>query len=538
MEWMSGVDNSKKPTVNYLVELNQRLQKDIRYLVRMETGVQTCEETLEKRSGSCRDSAWLLVQILRHLGLAARFVSGYLVQLTADVKALDGPAGPDHDFTDLHAWAEVYLPGAGWVGIDPTSGLFAAEGHIPLACTPDPASAAPVTGETSMCEVSFNFSNEVERIHEDPRVTKPYSDTQWQTVLSLGEKVEKELVAGDVRLTMGGEPTFVSIDDMEGDEWNNAALGKDKRKFAGELLLRLRDKFSKGGFLHYGQGKWYPGEPLPRWALSLFWRKDGHPVWNDHKWLADENHDYGHGIDETEKFIRTLTDSLGIDKSRIVSGFENTVHYLLKEESLPENLDPLDNKLSDPLERKRLTKIFRQGLQTVIGYALPIKWKEQSKDNGIWVSSPWPFKSKYMYLLPGDSAMGLRLPLESLPWEMPDSDDIDLEKDPFDDRDELPKSPKRYKKHKKSSLNKKIEIVHTALCVESRKGQIYVFMPPLSSIEPYLELLSMIEATAKKLKLPVIIEGYEPAWDPRLTKLQITPDPGVIEVNIHPAHNW
>ena len=311
--WLEKVDRSPTTTVDFLVNLNQMVHEAVNYSVRMEPGVQTCEETLQRAVGSCRDSGWLLVQILRHLGLAARFVSGYLIQLTADEKSLDGPSGPDADFTDLHAWAEVYIPGAGWVGLDPTSGLFAGEGHIPLACTPHYSSAAPVTGAMDKCEVTFAFENSVKRIHEDPRVTKPYSDEQWARIDALGEQVDANLASGDVRLTMGGEPTFVSIDDMEGAEWNTKADGPHKRALANKLVRRLRESFSSGGLLHFGQGKWYPGEQLPRWAYGCFWRKDGIPVWKNPELLANiaENYEITH--EHAERFAGELARRLGVD---------------------------------------------------------------------------------------------------------------------------------------------------------------------------------------------------------------------------------
>ncbi|EML1596750.1 transglutaminase family protein [Burkholderia cenocepacia] len=581
--YLDGVDRTPAGTTNFLVALNQQLQRDIGYLVRMEPGVQTPAQTLELASGSCRDSAWLLVQLCRHLGIAARFVSGYLIQLTPDVKSLDGPSGTSVDFTDLHAWCEVYLPGAGWIGFDPTSGLLAGEGHIPLACTPQPTSAAPVEGLIDECEVSFEHEMSVTRVYESPRVTKPYTESQWDAVLALGTQVDGALAAGDVRLTQGGEPTFVSIDDRDGAEWNTDALGPTKRGYATELVQRLRAEYGEGGFLHFGQGKWYPGEQLPRWALSIFWRADGQPVWRDPSLFADEREPSAYTTGDAKRFIDALAARLNLTGEFIQPGYEDVWYYLWRERRLPVNVDPFDARLDDELERARLRKVFEQQLDSVVGYVLPVKRTDDTPglDGPRWQTGPWFFRDERMYLVPGDSPMGYRLPLDSLPWAARADHPYLVERDPFAPRDALPDAAAmraryagpadapRYLAgvHREASAQTVMQwrddgtatrgrpdfvdphrrperfesaawITRTALCVEVRNGILYLFMPPLAALEDYLELLGAIELTAQALGVKLVLEGYPPPRDARLKLLQVTPDPGVIEVNIHPAASF
>jgi uncharacterized protein (DUF2126 family) len=677
-KYIASVDMKPRRTIDFLVDVNQKLQSAIQYAIRMEPGVQTPEETLTLACGSCRDTGWLMVQLFRHLGLAARFVSGYLIQLKADVKSLDGPSGAETDFTDLHAWCEVFLPGAGWVGLDPTSGLMAGEGHIPLACTPEPSSAAPVEGGVDECEVEFSHHMGVQRIYESPRVTKPYTEEQWAQVLKLGEQVDRELVAGDVRLTMGGEPTFVATQDRDAAEWNIDALGPTKRGYATELVQKLRAEYGQGGFLHFGQGKWYPGEQLPRWALSIFWRKDGQPVWQNPALFADERHIGQAGSytsADADRFTRTLAAKLGLSPRHITPGYEDTWYYLWRERRLPVNVDPLDAKLDEPMERERLRRVFMQGLDAVVGYVLPLKAREEAAAASAprWTTGPWFFRDERMYLMPGDSPMGYRLPLDSVPWVSKTDYPYLMETDPFAPRDVLPATSDmaaRYSADVSAKVSADLSasvpggrmaaapvaspapsmpaapaarvhnsatvlaqymarltraaaptvaariaqympltasqpqaavtatvapaaaptlaqmiaadpaerlpalnesaawLTRTALCVEVRdpgrangpkagdkakadpdkvkeklKGQgetgaLYIFMPPLERLEDYLDLLTAVEATAQALGVQIVLEGYPPPRDPRLKMLQVTPDPGVIEVNIHPAYNW
>ncbi|MFG1294964.1 transglutaminase family protein [Xanthobacter variabilis] len=570
--FLASVPRDKRRIVDFLVEINQRLQQEIGYVIRMEPGVQTPDQTLSRKLGSCRDTGWLLVQLLRHLGLAARFVSGYLIQLKPDVKSLDGPSGTDVDFTDLHAWCEVYVPGAGWIGLDPTSGLLCGEGHIPLAATPHYRSAAPITGYLmEKAEAEFGFDMSVTRVAEAPRVTYPFSDETWASLDALGQKVDADLAAGDVRLTMGGEPTFVSIDDYQAAEWNTEALGPQKRVRADDLIRRLRRRFSAEGVLHYGQGKWYPGETLPRWSFDLFWRKDGQPMWRREDLIADETRDYGVGPADADRFAKLLAEKLKVGSQFVQSAFEDNIYYMWKEQCLPENLAPGDERLADEVERRMLARTFNQGLANPTGSVLPLRrvWTPQG---AAWASEAWTFRREFLFLIPGESPMGYRLPLDSLFYLAPTRYPHTAPMDPFEPRGPLPDAEElsaRYRGtgadgrerysvaprteaygvgERAQALVQEYLLKHdqqvgttdtrTALCVEPRGGRLCIFLPPVDTLEDYVDLIAAVEQAAIELNMPVHLEGYPPPFDYRLNLIRLSPDPGVLEVNIHPSSTW
>ncbi len=545
-KFLEGVSREPRRTIDFLVEINQRLADSIKYLIRLEPGVQLPETTLRLGSGSCRDSANLMVHLMRHLGLAARFVSGYLIQLVPDVKPLEGPAGPAQDFTDLHAWCEVYLPGAGWIGLDPTSGLFAGEGHIPLACTPEPGAAAPVSGAVDECQTEFAHHMSVQRIWEAPRVTKPYSDDQWHAIVASGHEIDARLTADDVRLTMGGEPTFVASDDPDGEEWNTAALGPKKRLYAAELFHRMKRHYAPQGLAHFGQGKWYPGEQLPRWSLNCFWRKDGEPLWLNPELIADERHAGKVTAPIAKLFLEQVARQLAFDVKYVFPGYEDAFYYLWRERRLPDNVDPFDSRLKDPMERQRLARIFEQGLDKPVGYVLPVA---RTADGTRWQTGPWFLRSERCYLVPGDSPMGLRLPLDSQPWTASGDYPFVHAPDPTREFPSLPAHAEIRRQFRESAPPLIVDqrpqpkesaaaLTRTSMCAEPRNGVLYLFMPPVRELEDYLELVAAVEAASETLGQPIIVEGYEPPRDPRLHSFRVTPDPGVIEVNVQPSTSW
>ncbi|MDT8344915.1 MAG: transglutaminase family protein [Thermohalobaculum sp.] len=590
---LASIPRTRQQTVDFLVDVNQRVQQAVGYTIRMEPGVQTPEETLVKGTGSCRDSGWLMVHLMRRMGLAARFVSGYLIQLTPDVKAIDGPSGPAADFTDLHAWCEVYAPGAGWIGLDPTSGLFAGEGHIPLAATPSPKSAAPIAGMLEPCEVAFDHQMEVRRVREEPRVTFPFTDEHWGRIDAAGQAVDAMLAAGDVRLTMGGEPTFVSAHDRDADEWNTGAVGPTKRDHADRLIRRLRTAFAPGGVLHYGQGKWYPGEQLPRWAFGLYWRRDGVALWRDPDLIAPER-TQGATVADATRLAGALAEALDLPPETAEPAWEDPITYVLQEHRLPVNLDPANNRLDDPLERRQMAQAFERGLGKPACMVIPCQLAMSQAAAGgrrrqyRWVTEKWKTRRGRLYLAPGDSSAGYRLPLTSLPFLSVGDYPFLFQRDPFAARPDLPvTSILRQERGEAAAPDAgpdaafgaapaerpgegarywdqpgpagafvpegapgapagpydpsraiHTEHVRTAVTIEPRDGKLCVFLPPVPNAEAYIDLIAAVEEAAAAIGQPVHLDGYAPPWDPRLNVIKATPDPGVIEVNVQPAASW
>jgi uncharacterized protein (DUF2126 family) len=510
---VGSLSREKRPTVDFLVDLNRRVKEQVGYRVRLEHGVQTPDQTLETGTGSCRDSAWLLAQVLRHAGIAARFVSGYLIQLAPDEQSADEPNALRADSSDLHAWAEAFLPGAGWIGLDPTSGLLAGEGHIPLACTPTAELAAPITGTAEAANVDFEYSMSVRRLNEAPRSSKPFTEQAWARVEQLAHTIDADLAAQDVRLTMGGEPTFVGIDEAESPQWNIDALGPLKRKRGLTMIRNLRDQMAPGGLMHFGQGKWYPGEVLPRWALGCYWRADGVPAWENPSLIANEDENYGFKGADALQFMKALTRRIQVSASNILPVYNDEA-----------------------------------GTAEPAGYVLPIR-RRQHAARSFWSSQLWFPRPNRLVLSQGDSPIGYRLPISSIPWVTPDEIQCEYEEGSGGDREKLPSRSRRLDLFEVNPEEDPLpalatpvefpkETIRPALCVEAREGRLHVFLPYAARLADYLDLVAAVEDTCSYVKKPVWVEGYTPPLDRRLRSVSITPDPGVLEINLPPASSW
>ena len=522
--FLQGLSIADQNMLSFLVDLNQKVRDRVAYTTRMEYGVQTCDQTLGG-SGSCRDSAWLLVQILRNLGLAARFVSGYLIQLAEDDPTVAGPSeiGASEikeDSADLHAWVEVYLPGAGWIGLDPTSGLLAAEGHIPLSCTPTALEAAPIGGTVEPAGVEFTYTMTVRRLNEAPRLSKPYSDEEWDRVREVAHSIDRDLIAQDIRMTMGGEPTYVAIDDPESMEWNLDALGPAKRSRGLALIRCLRERTAPGALLHFGQGKWYPGEPLPRWAFHCISRLDGVPVWENGDLIAGEEQSLNLGLEDrgleySLAFVKALANRLQVTSANVLAAF-------------------------DPVEDGALAE------SEPVGYVLPLR-RRQFEGRLAWSSQLWFPKPERLVLSFGDSPIGYRIPVEAMPFVAPD--ELVYERD----ENELVKIPAAPERRPdlfgveaapdplpplSGSAESAAVLIRPSLCVQVREGKLCVFLPFVPVIADYLALVAALEDTCAYLNQPIWIEGYTPPADLRIRSFSLTPDPGVLEVNLPPTSDW
>ncbi|MEX1365955.1 MAG: transglutaminase family protein [Nannocystaceae bacterium] len=528
-------------TVEALVEINRQINESIDYVIREEAGVWTPEQTLVNGRGSCRDSAMLQVALLRRRGIAARFVSGYLVQVTDEGMLPDLPKGLDHDVVDLHAWAEAYLPGAGWVGLDATSGLLASEGHIPLASAATPQLASPLHGGTDVAADEVRFEMSVARLGHEPRPTAPYTDEVWEGLREAGRRADAQLAELGLVLTMGGEPTFNAREDVDAPEWNGEALGPSKWRAGQKLGLELRERMFPGGVLMQRMGKHYPGESMPRWALDVIGRADGERLWGpDAAPDAAPDSDSEATVDRetAQRFAQTLATRLELSEG-LQPAYEDPWHFIMQEGRLPPDEDPLGFDLEDGEERARLTRVLGQGLRTPTAWVLPLH-----RDDGRWRTQAWSFRRGHLFLLPGDSPAGLRLPLGSLQGVPISVVPLEESYEPEDPRvapDEAPAEQLAIERSAEASPATP-KTIHTSLCVEYREqvdgpAGLFVFLPPVQTEADFLALLHLVDDVRRTMGVPVVLEGYPPPSGPQLRRITVTPDPGVLEVNIPPSDN-
>lgn len=519
-DFVGSLPHEDRETVAHLVDLTRRIHGEFGYLRREEAHTQDPEETLRAGIGACRDLAWLMTETLRAKGLAARYVSGYSI----------APDEARHDEAELHAWCEVYLPGAGWIGLDPTAGVLASGGHVPLAATAHYAEAAPIEGTAEQQARAASFSVLVSGLRDESALEM--APEAWASLNALGERIDADLAAQQVRLTMGGEPTFVAMDDPDTAEWRLAALGPTKEAYADALLRKLRARFAPHGLMLHGRGKHYPGEAAPRWAYSLFWRADGLPIWRDAARIAEPDAEDARAED-AERLAKAIARALGVSEAYVLPAFEAPESWLQREAELPHNVLPGDPRLADSDFRASVIRKLALGLEKPCGFVLPLRRARDDAEPAPWRSEKWALRRGALVLPSWEGPLGARLPLASLPLLEPEDYPYLSGVDPSERRDAL---PERIAATKVSGEAE--QPARTALTVELRDGKLCVFLPPVARLEHSLELLGAVEAAAGEIDVAVRLEGFSPPHDPRLRMLTIAPDPGVIEVNVHPAATW
>lgn len=512
-------------TLDVLIAINAAVNERLAYVIRDEPGVWTPEESVVNGRGSCRDKAVLLVALMRARGIAARFVSGYLVQLTDEGMIPDQPRGVDRDVVDLHAWAEAYVPGAGWIGFDGTSGLLCGEGHIPLAATATPAHASPLDGTSDVAAASVEFATTIARLGHEARPTAPYADDVWQALVRGGERADAALAAAGLEVWIGGEPTFTAREHQAREEWQGGALGPDKWQRGRQLADELRDRLAPGGMVLHRTGKHYPGESLPRWALDVIARRDGV------LWPAREVAEAG-TIDDARRFGEALCGALGI-AAELHPAYEDPWEVLRAEAQLPVDVDPRTAGLDDPEERRRLANLLSRGVGSVVGWVVPV-----ARSGAGWRTERWQLRRGHLFLVPGDSPVGLRLPLGSITGA-----EAPLWAEALDLPDPRREPAQAAQAHELSEIrtaraapaSEPLPGIRTALALEPRDGLLWLFVPPLATFAEFVTLVAAVDAARERTGLAVHLEGYAPPPAADRIRFAVTPDPGVLEVNLPPV---
>ena len=589
-DYLGALDADSAYIIEKLGKLTGNVHRSLAIVGSAQPGAVDLEDVVKRGTASPWEAAWLMAVSLRHLGVAARFTAGYRVVLASEAvpihawtaDAEDSETSLWLDSASLHAWCEVFLPGAGWIGLDPSAGLFTHEGYIPLTATPDPLRALPWVAEVAEpgkpAEVpppDESFESIAVRRLIAAAEPSPYSDAQWGDISALGQSVDARLATAGISLAMGQTLNLTSP-YSDSIEWATTALGPRKRAAAEDLLARLRLKVAPGGVLHESQGEWFGGETLPRWKLSCFFRADGEPIWRNSSLLgcslgngpetaasgpvrpqgpgarlprsSEPGAAEGASPADAGHFAEMLARKLGVFPEFVMPAHEDQLYELWQNRAHIQ-FKPPSEALSNPVQRRALAVKLSQTRLEPVGYVLPLRWDGVA---GRCISGAWTFRRGALYLVPGDSPMGFRLPLDALPAGDDSAEPLDPERCHFEDRPLLASlygepsarltsfihTPPAPEATDQDGVQGLARVPRTALCAQMRNGRLWVFLPPLTHLEHWLELVNAIEATALSLGLPVQLEGYEPPEDFRLQRLSIEPEAGVLRVTLPQAGSW